>query len=223
MNTKIKPQKIGTIITVLLFGAICAIGGYEIRSSTDSNSSVLPVAKGGTGNNYGKAVSADKLYTARNLQGYSFDGSKDISLPGIYKEEVTEWYNETDKTLYVRFTGIRKVASSKLSFSFSRDGAFDAFVDFGTKQLSGFSHFNLYIKSNGTIPSAPIYSWQTKDNYLYIKVLSNLNNSRPFIWRSSNPYVSVDFITDSDEIESLGPWLQFNIITSNDPVEVPTP
>ncbi|MDR2748373.1 MAG: hypothetical protein LBB10_00515 [Bifidobacteriaceae bacterium] len=51
MNTKIKLQKIGTIITVLLFGAICAIGGYEIRSSTDSNSSVLPVAKGGTGGN----------------------------------------------------------------------------------------------------------------------------------------------------------------------------
>ncbi|MDR2748876.1 MAG: hypothetical protein LBB10_03190 [Bifidobacteriaceae bacterium] len=64
MNTKIKPQKIGTIITVLLFGAICAIGGYELRSSTDSNSSVLPIAKGGT--------SANTAETARdNLSLYS--------------------------------------------------------------------------------------------------------------------------------------------------------
>jgi hypothetical protein len=48
---QIKPQKVGTIITVLLFGAICAIGGYELRSSTDGASSALPVSKGGTGGN----------------------------------------------------------------------------------------------------------------------------------------------------------------------------
>jgi hypothetical protein len=48
---QIKPQKVGAILTVLLFGAICAIGGYELRSSTDGASSPLPVSKGGTGGN----------------------------------------------------------------------------------------------------------------------------------------------------------------------------
>jgi hypothetical protein len=48
---QIKPKKIGTIITVLLFGAICTIGGYGLRSSTDGASSPLPVSKGGTGGN----------------------------------------------------------------------------------------------------------------------------------------------------------------------------
>jgi hypothetical protein len=48
---QIKPQKIGAAITVMLFGLICAIGGYELRSSTDGASSPLPVSKGGTGGN----------------------------------------------------------------------------------------------------------------------------------------------------------------------------
>ncbi|MDR2748827.1 MAG: hypothetical protein LBB10_02920 [Bifidobacteriaceae bacterium] len=44
-------NKIGAALTILTFGLICAIGGYEMNSSTDANSSVLPITKGGTGAN----------------------------------------------------------------------------------------------------------------------------------------------------------------------------
>jgi hypothetical protein len=41
-------NKIGATLTILTFGLICGIGGYELRSSTDSATSPLPIAKGGT-------------------------------------------------------------------------------------------------------------------------------------------------------------------------------
>ncbi|MDR2748611.1 MAG: hypothetical protein LBB10_01775, partial [Bifidobacteriaceae bacterium] len=44
-------NKIGAALTILTFGIICGIGGYELRSFTDSASSPLPISKGGTGTN----------------------------------------------------------------------------------------------------------------------------------------------------------------------------
>ncbi|MDR2748302.1 MAG: hypothetical protein LBB10_00145 [Bifidobacteriaceae bacterium] len=76
MNTKIKLQKVGTIITVLLFGLICAIGGYELRSSTDSASSPLPVSKGGTGAN-----SAQGAQTNLGMKTSVSESSTDTEFP----------------------------------------------------------------------------------------------------------------------------------------------
>jgi hypothetical protein len=64
MKNRIK--KIGTALTILTFGLICGIGGYELRSSTDSASSVLPISKGGTG---GKTAND----AASNILGSDFE------------------------------------------------------------------------------------------------------------------------------------------------------
>jgi hypothetical protein len=86
---KKKINKIGTVTTVLLFGAICAIGGYELRSSTNSSNSVLPIAKGGTNANTASEARAnlgaqETLVSGTNiktLNSISLLGSGDISLP----------------------------------------------------------------------------------------------------------------------------------------------
>ncbi|MDR2748986.1 MAG: hypothetical protein LBB10_03765 [Bifidobacteriaceae bacterium] len=79
---QIKPQKIGAAITVMLFGLICAIGGYELRSSTDGASSPLPVSKGGTGANT-PAGARDNLNAQEKLvSGTNIKTLDSISLLG---------------------------------------------------------------------------------------------------------------------------------------------
>ncbi|MDR2748375.1 MAG: hypothetical protein LBB10_00525 [Bifidobacteriaceae bacterium] len=96
MNTKIKPQKVGTIITVLLFGLICAIGGYEIHSSTDGASSPLPVSKGGTGGNNFPANSVlvgngPLSFSSRGIDTTPQSGSNNlITSDALYKGPPTE-------------------------------------------------------------------------------------------------------------------------------------
>jgi hypothetical protein len=56
------------------------ISGNLSQVNAASSSTVLPVAKGGTGNNIGNTPSANKLYNARNINGLVFDGTQDITL-----------------------------------------------------------------------------------------------------------------------------------------------
>jgi hypothetical protein len=76
-----------TIITNLATTASATDTGGNISGGV---SGVLPIANGGTGNTTnqsascsGNAASATKLQTARTINGTSFDGSANITIPGV--------------------------------------------------------------------------------------------------------------------------------------------
>ncbi|MDR2748360.1 MAG: hypothetical protein LBB10_00450 [Bifidobacteriaceae bacterium] len=93
---KKKINKIGAALTVLTFGLICGISGYELHSSTDSVSSPLPVSKGGTGGNSFPANSVlvgngPLSFGSRGIDTTPQNGSNNlITSDALYKETAVE-------------------------------------------------------------------------------------------------------------------------------------
>ncbi|MDR2748880.1 MAG: hypothetical protein LBB10_03210 [Bifidobacteriaceae bacterium] len=105
---KKKINKIGAALTVLTFGLICGISGYELKSSTDSATSPLPIAKGGT--------SANTAETARdNLSLYS-KSEIDASIAST-----TDWkaagINVGDTRIYTKLFDNVPLSSYRSGFS----------------------------------------------------------------------------------------------------------
>jgi hypothetical protein len=120
---QIKPQKVGAALTILTLCAICGIGGYELRSSTDSNSSVLPVGKGGTGANTfaaGQALIGNGAgaLTTRGIDTAPVSGSNNLITSGgvnsvnntarnggainnFYKEITNTWTSAQEKVIFL--------------------------------------------------------------------------------------------------------------------------
>jgi hypothetical protein len=69
-----------TVITNLASQQAATDTGGNLSAGTTG---ILPVTSGGTGNTTGNAATATKLATARAIGGVNFDGSADITLPGV--------------------------------------------------------------------------------------------------------------------------------------------
>ncbi|MDR3127770.1 MAG: hypothetical protein LBT99_00360 [Bifidobacteriaceae bacterium] len=96
-------KKLGAIFCLFLFGVVTFISGNLSQVNAASSSTVLPVAKGGTGQNNLADVnvgSATKLQNARNINGESFNGTNDINISASYKRV----FLESQKNNYLYFT-----------------------------------------------------------------------------------------------------------------------
>jgi hypothetical protein len=89
---KINKKKIvGAVCAVALFAGGCVVGAQIYATAANNAVAILPVAKGGTGKatlatvlGVGSALTADNatvLKTARAINGISFNGSANITLP----------------------------------------------------------------------------------------------------------------------------------------------
>ncbi|MDR2748313.1 MAG: hypothetical protein LBB10_00205 [Bifidobacteriaceae bacterium] len=206
---QIKPQKIGAVITVLLFGLICAIGGYELNSATGGSSSVLPIAKGGTGNNIGNAPTADKLYTSRNINDMPFDGSQDINLPGASSVIVN---SNNAGNAYLKFNPLVDNTYSNTNYRLTLSGCalssvcFDSV--FAAKDIisSIISRKSLYLRVyDASTPNDILtYGTVTINNVadLYFKV-KNMGNGRKIKWSSDIPQAQLTLVTNSADISTL--------------------
>jgi hypothetical protein len=203
---KKKINKIGAALTILTFGLICGIGGYELRSSTDSASSVLPITKGGTGNNYGNVPTADKLYTGRLINETVFDGTQNVNLAGGYYTFVNSntlgdayiqfnpfskktGFDNTNYTVYVNGCG-----SSSACFNgiFSAKDTSDALIQ----------RKDLFLQSNRAVPPNNILTYAYYNNNLYLKV-KDMANGRKVKCATDSAGGEFSLVTDSSLITTL--------------------
>jgi hypothetical protein len=95
-------NKIGAALTILTFGVICTIGGYELRSSTDSATSPLPISKGGT-----SAKSAADARTNLGMTTSVSESSTDNEFPSsraVFNYGSPEsWKGATGKYLNIKY------------------------------------------------------------------------------------------------------------------------
>jgi hypothetical protein len=201
---KKKINKIGAALTVLTFGLICGISGYELQSSTDSASSVLPITKGGTGNNYGNVPTADKLYEARNINEYPFDGSADINLPGIYSRIAFRSETSGDYR-YLEMRPFNATSShSGNNFTYWLQGCqsptlcYNAI--FSKKDTGGTD--NIIQKTVSTnISTNDTLAFSTRNNSPYFRI--KVPEGRDLIYSCNIPGCSLRYVTDASEITAL--------------------
>ncbi|MDR2748687.1 MAG: hypothetical protein LBB10_02175 [Bifidobacteriaceae bacterium] len=138
---QIKPQKIGAVITVLLFGLICAIGGYELNSATSGASSVLPIAKGGTGSN--NAANA-----RTNLEVSSTtEMNTAINYPTGWKANSPYIWKSQTYTLYSKILAYTYRNSYNASYNFSL-----YLLNGNTENVSGTVYLAIFKNISETIP-----------------------------------------------------------------------
>ncbi|MDR3127978.1 MAG: hypothetical protein LBT99_01440 [Bifidobacteriaceae bacterium] len=131
---KLSFKKLGAILCLFLFGIVTFISGNLTQVNAATSSTVLPVAKGGTGNNIGNAPSANKLYNARNINLVTFDGTKDIDIfaPPSIGENLNYELNTTDFAIYQ--SGVTRINIKKYGhlLFINIDIQFLKFGSFGT-------------------------------------------------------------------------------------------
>jgi hypothetical protein len=79
-----KKKIIGAVCVIAAFAGGAVVGAQIYANASNNAVAVLPVAKGGTGQNDLAAVlgvgSANKLATARTINGTNFDGTQNINI-----------------------------------------------------------------------------------------------------------------------------------------------
>lgn len=144
----------------------------------------LPIANGGTGNTNGSAV---KLTTARTIGGISFDGTKNIDLPGVNSSgnQDTSGTSSAAKKLSIeRKISLTSGASGSAKFDGSSDLAIEVTALDSTLQkakyvvdntdLNNLLSSGMYVTDGKQISNTPIAG----TSYATIIVIENQNNSK---------------------------------------------
>jgi hypothetical protein len=226
-------RKIGTVLAVAVFGFISFTAGVDLTQNANSagSSSVLPVLKGGTGNNYGNVPSADKLYTARNINDVAFDGTKDIDLPGTSHSLLVDTRkSELDFKFDMTVDMNKGFWYGSLFLNFSPNAGATFYLEM-TEKLEYVGINNVYMDSQSKSKMEIMHKIQTvgADGAIIIIRINNLQGgtaTRPLSWSSYNKDVVFSEITDPDEINQLNNpwnWKSFNEIIVPRPTAIPSP
>ncbi|MDR3116377.1 MAG: hypothetical protein LBT91_00850 [Bifidobacteriaceae bacterium] len=147
---KLSVKKLGIWGIAFLFGTVAFISGFNINSYAASSSTILPISRGGTGQNNLADVnvgSATKLQTARTINGTLFDGTANIAPGGRWNDlQVCPDYTDGNNNfIYLKFRDINDDTGTnngggqydiKISGS-TNAGAIQYNIDFASKDSVG--------------------------------------------------------------------------------------
>ncbi|MDR3116298.1 MAG: hypothetical protein LBT91_00440 [Bifidobacteriaceae bacterium] len=226
-------RKLGVLGIIFLFGTAAFISGFSINSYAASSNTVLSVARGGTGQNALANVmgvgSANKLATARTINGINFDGTQNISIPSATYNTLTVATGPTiagGYTVYLKVQMGNVLYASSLILDFAGkingNGAATGWrIEYTDKphnllpiKRSLFIEENRYNPAN--ITDFSFVQWYKKlvtDNTTYIK-FKWADQTRNYFWQSSDPGTKVTLITDETELaemEAITAWKNFNL------------
>jgi hypothetical protein len=219
-------KKLGVLGIIFLFGTAAFISGYNINSYAASSSTILPISRGGTGQNNLADVnvgSATKLQTARTINGTYFDGTANIVPGGRWNDlQVCPDYTDGNNNLvYLKFRDINDDTNTnnggaqydiKISGS-TNSGAIQYNIDFASKDSVG--AIKKLIWFSGMAADSPLLPAYAKINaVLYFRlppVLSAITGAcRNTHWFSTKPANIVSTtnrimsqVTDASEKEQL--------------------
>jgi hypothetical protein len=216
---KFKLKKIGTVLAVLVFGVVSFTAGVDLTNKGNSatSASVLPMNKGGTGQNSLANVmgvgSANKLATPRKINGIPFDGTSNIETWNTIT--VPSDHVQAD-ALYLKYQvgdpiktgGNASTHGSKLEiFTAVAPAATDLstykglYVEFIKKQTSEFV-YNLSLESglrSDSVTFANNDNGSSRNWEDYFKVI-NIPANRMIKWQSSAADNQLTLVTDPDEL-----------------------
>jgi hypothetical protein len=232
-------RKIGTVLAIAAFGFISFTAGVNLTQNANSagSSSVLPVVKGGTGQNSLANVTvgnAAKLATARYINDVAFNGTESISVPGYFIRVNAPNEAPDDQCLYIKISGLSASTAIILELSLNTNPGFLADIYFSSKQLLTTLRKDMYTniaKGSNNYSDLSYRIIAQKDNSnvrdLYIKA-TKFVTGRQILWKPPFAGVKLNFITAADEINEIndGTWYQFNIVQDSSvetPVPTPTP
>ncbi|MDR2799159.1 MAG: hypothetical protein LBB07_00855 [Bifidobacteriaceae bacterium] len=221
---KQKIRRLGFFCFTLFLVLILSTSGAFLhdKANSDSASSVLPAAKGGTGqNNLANVMgvgSANKLATARTINETSFDGTQNIeNMPGQFNKIPMKSANNLNGFLYMK--AITNVANPDISNTITMNGASVDARGFTFKFTSGATQTpddkTLRIcNSIGTSfdtsgPRAYRVRYLIENDaannkdMVYFKLQNFSRDQRVFWWTSSNPNTTITQITNSAELTTL--------------------
>jgi hypothetical protein len=221
MKMKRKIKTLSALISVFIFSIIGFLGEQSIayKSHADASLSVLPISKGGTGNNLSILPTANKFKTPRSISGISFDGTADINLGNTgHRIEIVvadspayiKFYNRNADNLshleiasavcpFFAFSGeimqkpnsapIQKIITVDPSVVNTRNDAFEA------------------ISSN-----CLSYTWSATGEF-YLRI-ANTSSTRPVFWTDVMPETLGMKVTDAQEKASLAAktWYKFDFV-----------
>ncbi|MDR3116343.1 MAG: hypothetical protein LBT91_00670 [Bifidobacteriaceae bacterium] len=143
-------KKVGVLGIIFLFGITAFVSGFSVNSYAASSSTILPISRGGTGqNNLGdvNVGSATKLQTARTINGTLFDGTANIVPGGSWNTLAVypDYSDEVNNFIYVKFSTDRKDdtgishggGSYEIKIAGSTDqGAIEYNIEYASKDLN---------------------------------------------------------------------------------------
>ncbi|MDR2799161.1 MAG: hypothetical protein LBB07_00865 [Bifidobacteriaceae bacterium] len=211
------PKRIGIVLSAIIFCIMGFISGVNFQMVVNSatSTSILPVAKGGTGQtnlaNVMGIGSANKLATARTINGVSFDGTQNISIPGYYKKLDVNIINGQDfiylKAYIQESADNIMYVSNTLTMNGASVGADPFLFKFSVKEgINNPDEKTLQICGNTDNSYLPVINrvryYISGYNY-YFKIKNFSRTTRPFWYQTSSPYLVVQQVTDSDTLATL--------------------
>jgi hypothetical protein len=197
-----------SVVIGFLLGSLAGI-----KVNAGPSSSVLPIEKGGTGNNIGNAQSADKLMTPRLINDALFDGTTNV-LVGNASGRIE--LSSSDSPTYIKFynrrnteaSAIQVISAACINNSFS--------LTFYQKPNEIPFVTNAYINKSArdSLTNNCIqYNVNTSNNELYLKI-TQVDANRLFYWSDLMSTTLAVRVTDASERAALAAkaWRNFNFI-----------
>ncbi|MDR3116356.1 MAG: hypothetical protein LBT91_00735 [Bifidobacteriaceae bacterium] len=196
---KVNLKKASIFGIIISFGIVSFLSGWQANSYAASSSSVLPVVRGGTGqNNLANVMgvgSADKLETSRKINNAYFNGSQDIYISG---------WNQISYTKY---------PTTYIKFSLSQETELPIVViDFAASHNIATQHLGQVVITGENVSIAKLYIaagnntvtyYLASDGNLYFRLTGVEPVSRQFYYCATFSGNIVNEVTAASEIANL--------------------